>query len=143
MSEPLKSATCSRPCDRRGGKASRLVDTLIVQHNRGREITDYVLHVTGSGRIGSDATALARAMDSFAWMYQNHAAREDTLVYPKWKEALSDDGYGEMTARFRELEGQIIGEEGFSNAVVEIGDIENVLGLGELLQFTAPPPPSV
>ena len=90
-----------------GGKASRLVDTLIVQHNRGREITDYVLHVTGSGRIGSDATALARAMDSFAWMYQNHAAREDTLVYPKWKEALSDDGYGEMTARFRELEGQI------------------------------------
>jgi len=125
-----------------GGDVSRLVDTLIAQHNRGREITDYILHVTGSGQIRGAADVLARAMNSFAWMYQNHAAREDTLVFPAWKEVLSDDRYEEMTTRFGELEGQI-GEESFADAVAEMGRIEDAFGLDDLAQFTAPPPPKL
>jgi hypothetical protein len=44
-------------------------------------VTEYILAVTGKGAIGSgDAEPLARAMESFVLMYQNHAAREDTIA---------------------------------------------------------------
>jgi hemerythrin-like domain-containing protein len=43
--------------------AGALVDVLIQQHNRGREITEYILAVTGKGTIGgNDTEALAREL---------------------------------------------------------------------------------
>jgi hemerythrin-like domain-containing protein len=43
-----------------GGPAAAYLDVLITQHNRGREITDYILAVTGKGAVGSgDAEPLA------------------------------------------------------------------------------------
>jgi hypothetical protein len=68
-----------------GGPAADYVDILIAQNRRGREITDYVLAVTSKGAIGSgDAEPLANALDNLELMYENHAAREDTIVFPAW-----------------------------------------------------------
>jgi hemerythrin-like domain-containing protein len=36
---------------KKGGPAAELIDILVAQHNRGREITDYILNVTGQGSI--------------------------------------------------------------------------------------------
>ena len=70
-----------------GGPAASYIDVLIAQHNRGREITDYILAVTGKGAIGAaEAEPLARVFDAFTLMYENHAAREDTIVFPAWKQ---------------------------------------------------------
>jgi hypothetical protein len=61
-----------------GGPAAAYVDILIAQHQRGREITDYVLAVTGKGAIGTgDAEPLARALDSVELMY---ADRPDSSI---------------------------------------------------------------
>jgi len=72
------------PDDQEGRRAGGgLVDILVAQHQRGREITDYVLAVTAKGAIGTgDAEPLARALDSVELMYEHHAAREDTIVFP-------------------------------------------------------------
>ena len=60
------------------GTAAAYVDVLKSQHDRGREITDYILTVTEKGSIGTgDAEPLARAFETFVLMYQNHTARED------------------------------------------------------------------
>ena len=60
--------------------AAGYADDLKAQHHRGRKVTEYILAVTGKGAIGSgDAEPLARAMESFVLMYQNHAAREDSM----------------------------------------------------------------
>jgi hemerythrin-like domain-containing protein len=126
-----------------GGPASRYVDILITQHNRGREITDFILQVTGQGRVASLALPLASAMSSFVWMYENHSAREDTIVFPRWKEVLSASQYQEMPERFRQIEGALVGEDGFRDAVTRIGYIESSLGMADLAQFTAPPPPKL
>src|SRR5207237_10153516 len=65
-----------------GGPGAAYVDVLIAQHNRGREITDYILSVAGKGGIGTgDAEPLARVFETFVLMYQNHTAREDTIVF--------------------------------------------------------------
>jgi len=125
-----------------GGPAAAYVDVLIAQHNRGREITDYILAVTGRGAIGAgDAEALARVFDSLDLMYANHAAREDTIVFPAWKNALSERQLDEMGDKFEDIERQQFGRDGFEDAVARIGRIEQALGFADLAQFTAPPPP--
>ena len=124
------------------GPAAGYTDVLKAQHDRGREVTEYILAVTGKGVIGTgDAEPLARALESFVLMYQNHAAREDTIVFPAWKEALSERQLHEMGDKFEEIERQQFGKDGYENAVAQIGQIEQALGLADLAQFTAPPPP--
>ncbi len=124
-----------------GGPAAACVDVLIAQHLRGREVTDVVLSMTRRPRLGSaEAGSLGRMMSSFARMYQNHAAREDTLVFPAWKRALSTDRLDDMAGKFEEIERRLFGKDGFEAAVEKIGEIELDLGLADLAQFTAPPP---
>jgi len=124
-----------------GGAAAVYVDVLIAHHNRGREITDYILAVTGKEAIGAgDAEPLARAFDSLDLMYANHAARKDTIVFPAWKNALSERRLDEMGDKFEDIERQQFGRDGFEDAVAQIGHIEQALGFAELAQFTAPPP---
>jgi hemerythrin-like domain-containing protein len=125
-----------------GGPAAAYVDVLIAQHNRGREITDYILAVAGKGAItASDAEALARVFDSLDLMYENHAAREDTIVFPAWKDALSERQLDEMGDKFEDIERAQFGKDGYEDAVAQIGRIEQALGLADLVQFTAPAPP--
>ena len=127
-----------------GGPAAAYVDVLIAQHNRGREITDYILAVTGKGTIGAgDVEPLARVFETFVLMYQNHAAREDTIVFQAWKDALSERQLREMGDKFEDIERQTFGKDGFEDAVSQIGQIEQTLGFADLAQFTAPPPPKV
>jgi hemerythrin-like domain-containing protein len=127
-----------------GGPAAGYVDVLIAQHNRGRDITDYILAVTGKGTVGSgDAEPLARVFETFVLMYQNHTAREDTIVFPAWKDAVSERQLREMGDKFEDIERQQFGKDGFEDAVKQIGQIEQALGFADLAQFTAPPPPKV
>jgi hemerythrin-like domain-containing protein len=127
-----------------GGPAATYPDVLIAQHARGREVTDYILGVTGKGRISTaDAAPLARAMTTFVLMYQNHAAREDTVVFPAWKTALSGRQLDELGDKFEEIEKQQFGSDGYEDAVKEIGQIETALGLADIAQFTPPPPPKI
>jgi hemerythrin-like domain-containing protein len=127
-----------------GGPAAGYADVLKAQHDRGREVTEYILAVTGKGGVGTgDTEPLARALESFVLMYQNHAAREDTIVFPAWKEALSERQLHEMGDKFEEIERQQFGKDGYEDAVAQIGQIEQALGLADLAQFTAPPPPKV
>jgi hypothetical protein len=125
-----------------GGAAAAYVDVLKAQHDRGREVTDYILTMAGKGSIGtSDAEPLARAFEAFVLMYQNHTAREDTVVFPAWKDALSERQLHEMGDKFEDIEHRSFGKDGFDDAVKQIGEIEQALGLADIAQFTAPPPP--
>ncbi|OLE33974.1 MAG: hypothetical protein AUG47_02380 [Alphaproteobacteria bacterium 13_1_20CM_3_64_12] len=99
--------------------AAALDNTLVTQHDRGREITEYIRTVTGKGTIG-DAEVMARALESYVVMYANHAAREDTIVFPAWRQ---------------------FGKDGFEATVKTVAAVEEALGYADLAQFTAPAPP--
>jgi hemerythrin-like domain-containing protein len=129
-----------------GGPAADLVDLLIAQHDRGREITDYILAATGGATIG-DAATLARVLDEFDRMHQNHTAREDTIVFPAWAKTLSreelheiGEELHEIGEEFEEIEHRQFGEGGCEHAVRQIGEIEQTLGIADLALFTAPVP---
>lgn len=123
-----------------GGKAAAYVDVLTTQHNRGREITDYVLARTSGAHV-TDGAALARVFEGFALMYANHTAREDTIVFPAWKQALSEHQLDEMGEKFEDIEKATFGRDGFDEAAKTMDRIEAELGFAALARFTAPPPP--
>ena len=125
-----------------GGPAASYADILVAQHQRGREITDYIFSATRGGKVGaSNSQTLARIMDEFVLMYRNHAAREDTIVFPAWKRTMSPKQYDELSDKFEEIEHQMFGKDGFDDAVSQISHIEMALGMEDIGQFTPPPPP--
>ena len=129
---------------RAGGPAAALPDVLVAQHQRGREITDYILAVTNGAKLGAaNAEPLARALDALVRMYEHHAAREDTIIFPAWKQTMTAAQLDEMGDKFEDIEKEQFGEDGYEDAVKQIGDIEGALGLSDISQFTAPPPPQV
>ena len=123
-----------------GGPLVGTVNTLVAQHQRGREITEYVLARAQSAIAAHDAEPLARTLEAFARMYEEHAAIEDTDVFPAWKRVLGPKQLDEMGDRFEEIEHETFGKDGFEDAVRQIGAIEKSLGI-DLAGLTAPPPP--
>jgi hemerythrin-like domain-containing protein len=126
-----------------GGEAAGLVDTLLAQHARGREITSYILDRTKSGKVGTaDAEPMAKALTAFSRMYEPHTAREDTIVFPAFKKAVGAKGYDELGDQFEDIERKQFGGDGFDMAVDKVADIERRLGTSDLGAFTAPAPPA-
>jgi hemerythrin-like domain-containing protein len=123
------------------GPADGLTDILFAQHQRGREITDYILSVTKGGKLDAgNAESLAKEMTNLVRMYRPHAAREDTIIFPAWKALLSSKQLDEMNDKFEDIEKEMFGKDGFESTVRQISDIETELGLADLAQFTAPKP---
>jgi hemerythrin-like domain-containing protein len=124
------------------GPAAHYPDVLAAQHHRGRQITDYILETTSKKKLGGHrGVVLARTFDGFVLMYQNHSAREDTFVFPAWKQALAESDLDELGDRFEDMGRTQWGKEGFDTTVDEVASIETALGYGDLSQFTAPDPP--
>ena len=122
-----------------GGAAGALVDTLVAQHRRGREINLFLIDRCRSGSIASAGTdAVARAMESFARMYEIHAALEDTVVFQAWKKALSKHELDEASEQFEKIERQQFKGDGFDMGVDRVAEIERRLGIADLARFTAP-----
>jgi hemerythrin-like domain-containing protein len=120
--------------------AASYVDVLKAQHDRGREITDYLMDAISKGTLTSSAEQVANALAALELMYEHHAAREDTVVFPAWKATMTRHQLDEMGDRFEDIEKQQFGKDGFDDAVKQIGEIEQALGLADLAQFTPPAP---
>lgn len=125
-----------------GGPAAAYPEVLTQQHARGRQITDYLIERAGNGRLqGPQREAVAQMLDHFVLMYEHHAAREDTVVFPAWKKTLSAAQLHEMGEKFEEIEHREFGKDGFDEAVAQISAIEQALGIADISRFTPPPPP--
>ena len=110
--------------------------TLLAQHKRGREITDLVLASTKGPIDSKNAESLARTLESFARMYEQHTAIEDTLIFPAWKKAISKKQLEDMGESFEKIEHDAFGKDGFEDAVAQIGEIEKALAI-DLAALTA------
>ena len=129
------------------GRLRPTVSTLLLQHARGRELTQLIL--AGSGGSGSlpavAADQVTSAMAAFVRMYEPHEAREDTVVYPAYRALLTPAEIADLGARFADLQTQQFGGDGFTAMVGRVAAIEQALGIYDLAQFTPPnitPPPA-
>lgn len=109
-----------------------LVDVLLRQHERGRQLTDRIVR---SADAGSRAE-LAPMLRSFGAMYRPHAAREETVLLPAFREVVGGGAYRELGESFEEREHARFGEHGFRDAVEEVAALERALGIHDLARFT-------
>ena len=119
---------------RAAGREVELVSVLLSQHERGREVTDDIRR-----RAGTSATPeLAHALRSFTRMYRPHAAREDTVLFPAFREVVGRNAYRELGEQLEDQEHELFGEHGFEQTVAEVARLESALGIGDLAKFTPP-----
>ncbi len=53
-------------------------------------------------------------------MYEEHAAIEDTIVFPAWKKTMNAKQLDEIGDRFEDIEHKAFGKDGFDDAVDQI-----------------------
>jgi hemerythrin-like domain-containing protein len=111
-----------------------LVTTLRLQHERGRKLTDAILQRASAG----PSTDLSRLLQSFGRMYRPHYAREDTVLFPTFRDVIGQNGYGELGEQFEANEHRLFGKGGFEKVVSEVATLEQVLGIYDLASFTPP-----
>jgi hemerythrin-like domain-containing protein len=124
------------------GQLSSTILTLLTQHGRGRELTELILATTTAGGVarGAAAAKLASATGMFTRMYEPHEAREDTVIYPAYRNLLSPADIAELSGTFADKQQAQFGANAFSEMVAKVAAIEQALGIYDLNQFT---PPSV
>ena len=122
------------------GRLKPTVSTLLVQHARGRELTQLILaESAGSGSLRTAVVSrVASAMAGFVRMYEPHEAREDTVVYPAFRALLSPAEIADLGDRFAQLQSEQFGSDGFAAMVGRVSAIEQALGIYDLAQFTPP-----
>ncbi|MEJ2069454.1 MAG: hemerythrin domain-containing protein [Syntrophobacterales bacterium] len=122
----------------RAGQMVPLVKVLRRQHQAGRQITRYLQTQAAVGILLNEQNRqeLSKYLGSFIRMYQPHAAREDTVLFPAFRFLMPAKPYQELGEQFEELEEQKFGRHGFANVVVQVGELEKSLEIFDLAQFT-------
>ncbi|WP_158616271.1 MULTISPECIES: hemerythrin domain-containing protein [Corallococcus] len=125
----------------KAGQQKELVQVLLQQHAAGRKLTESILAAT-SGRDAltqpQPRAATARQLTQFTRMYRPHAAREDTVLFPAFRELFNEKQFGELGERFEEQEHKVLGKDGFENALKEVDQLERALDIHDLSRFTPP-----
>lgn len=118
------------------GPLAATVDTLLIQHARGRTLTMRILDAT-SGTTTTSASRQMRAdLAAFVRMYEPHEAREDTVVFPALREQLGAQRLRDLADSFAVQEARQFGPDAFARMVDKVAGIEQSLGIGDLATFT-------
>jgi hemerythrin-like domain-containing protein len=120
------------------GRLTSTVTTLLVQHARGRVITQFLLRQATASGVASVGTRaqLAAAMQAFDRMYQPHEAREDTVIFPAFRQIVPAGELADLGQHFADLEHQQFGTNEFDAMVGRVASVEQNLGIYDLDQFT-------
>ena len=126
------------PRFRKANKLTDLVETLNVQHQKGRALTDQTVQLANASAI-KDAAQRAKLRNSlyqFVRMYEPHEAREDTVLFPAFKKIVSKHEYDSLGEEFEKKENQLFHGDGFEKNVDAVAKLEKELGVYDLSQFT-------
>lgn len=125
------------PRFRKAHQLEDLVTTLLQQHQAGRNVTAAI--VKSAAQVRGEAAAkrdCVNAMQAFVTMYRPHAAREDTVLFPKLREIVSGHEFDAIGEEMEKREHEHFGEDGFEKAVAHVEELERKVGLYDLKQFT-------
>lgn len=121
----------------KAGKLTDLVTVLLAQHQAGRRITVEVLRLATPAGLKGDASRkqLADDLRSFIHMYEPHAAREDTVLFPAFRAMLSERELKKLMDVFEDKE-KALPHGGFETMVDAVAKIEQSIGIYDLAKLT-------
>jgi len=115
------------------GEAGQDVPILLQQHQAGRKLTDEIIRVSTSN---AKDTRLVDPVTQFIRMYRPHAAREDTVVFPAFHQAVNQKEFDAIGEQMEKQEHKLFGEGGFAKIVEAVAEEERALDIYELDRFT-------
>jgi hemerythrin-like domain-containing protein len=113
----------------KAGQMKDLVAVLRKQHDAGRKLTAEILRASEANRVRDPLRLFIR-------MYRPHEAREDTVLFPAFRNLVGEKELGRLGDVFEEREHKMFGEDGFEKMLDEVAAIEKALGIHDLGQFT-------
>jgi hemerythrin-like domain-containing protein len=121
------------------GKMVELVKVLYRQHEAGRKVTAQLHQKSTAANLQKpeERVKVADLMSSFNRMYRPHAAWEDTVLYPAFRNVISPKDFDALGDIFEAKEVKLFGKDGFEKIVARVGDLEKTLGIHNLEEFTA------
>ena len=120
------------------GTLTDLTRVLRAQHDAGRRLTRSILEQATPAALRSKASAqaVAAGLEQFIRMYEPHAAREDTVLFPAFHALFTEKEFDALGDHFEEVEHRVLGSAGFEGTVHKVAQIEKALGIYDLAQFT-------
>jgi len=125
------------PRFKKAGKLTGLVDVLLQQHQAGRTLTAQIQRLATPAALKQPESRaeMAQTMRLFKRMYEPHAAREDTVLFPAFAQMLSEKELHALMDTFEQKEKALpLGD--FEKMVTEVMAIEKAFGMLELAKFT-------
>ncbi len=115
-----------------------LVNVLYEQHQKGRTLTGTILKLAtpASTKDPAQLSKLSESLSLFIRMYEPHAAREDTVLFPAFRKIVSSREYDQLGDQFEKKENELFGQEGFEKNVEEVAKVERDFGIDNLSDFT-------
>jgi hemerythrin-like domain-containing protein len=125
------------PRFKKANQLTDLVDTLLQQHQAGRDVTEQITQLTKQTTFAdTENQKLIELLTAFNTMYRPHESREDTVLFPAFRKIVSQHEYDSLGEEFENNEHKLFGEGGFETMVNNVAAIEKQLGIYELSQFT-------
>jgi hemerythrin-like domain-containing protein len=125
------------PRFKKAGRLVPLVEVLITQHTAGRKLTDQILQIAPTTRTDSGRRKIMiDAMTASMTLYQPHAAREDTDIFPTLRSLVTPNEFDALGETFEKEELARFGADGFEQMVKKVEAIEKRLGTDDLTRYT-------
>lgn len=125
------------PRVRTDNRYADLVNTLLVQHDRGRHLTAAITTAATTGLTTNHARATVRSyLDQFVRMYEPHEAWEDTVIYPALRAATPQHTLDELADRFATYQTDQYSDDALTTILHRVTGIEHQLGIADLNTFT-------
>jgi hemerythrin-like domain-containing protein len=120
------------------GYLAGTVETLLRQHEIGREVTDRIIDLSMPGRIHDEThmNVLVTLCRSYIFMYRPHMSRENTELFPRLYEVAREEKIMEIEEKVRSTEQRSLGEKGFGGLLHDLAEIEQSLGIGDVASYT-------
>jgi hemerythrin-like domain-containing protein len=125
------------PRFKKAGKLTTLVDVLLQQHQAGRSLTAHIQKLANPSDLKKPEkrAEMAQAMGRFIRMYEPHAAREDTVLFPAFAQLISEKELHALMDAFERKEKALpLGD--FEKMVADVTAIEKAFGMDDLAHFT-------
>ncbi|MEC0259809.1 MULTISPECIES: hemerythrin domain-containing protein [Paenibacillus] len=115
-----------------------LVRVLQEQHEAARRLTDMIRQsaISPTSYHWRERAQFAHTLNQYIHMYEPHEAREDTVLFPAFREMVGGDEFKRLGEQFEEIEEKMFGKNGFKRIVNQVAQLEKSLGIYELAQFT-------
>lgn len=125
------------PHFKKAGRMVPLIDVLIAQHAAGRKLTENILQIAPTARTDSGRRkTMIDAMQASIVLYQPHAAREDTDIFPTVRSLVTPSEFDGLGETFEKEEKSKFGADGFEKVVKAVSGIEKRIGTDDLSKYT-------